>query len=158
MIHITILQLEPNLNVIATAAHVLPPPQHSQNHKQILSYSPNGAAAWVTFTPAWSQIPMTNLIIHLPNYLVKLGRWGVKGNTHIHTHTYQHAHIQLGLGGGCRGRQVHRECEWILTKCTELCPDLASSQLALGHDTGATLDCHPNLSTPTTPHIALQLV
>lgn len=140
MSHIQILQLRPNLHAIATAARLVSSLTHSKpkSHKQILSYATNSGASSVTFTPAWSQIPVTNLITHLPSYLVGLSRWG---------------------GGVSRkakgGRQVHRECEGILTKCNGLRPCLASSQLALGHDTGATLDHHPDLSTLHPPNISL---
>ncbi len=73
---------------------------------------------------------MTNLITHLPNCLVRLGRWGRKGSTDTCMHT--------GSAGGYRGRQVRKECELILVKFIELHPGLASSQLTLGHNTGAT--------------------
>lgn len=85
MIPIKILQLQPNLNAIATAAPLMSslPDNDPRNHKQILSYSTNARAAWVTFSPAWSQIPMTNLITHLPNYLVRLSRWGGGGGGRV---------------------------------------------------------------------------
>jgi len=69
-----------------------------------------------------------------------------------HTHIYAHVRrVNMRLQGS-----LSAQSEWILKKCTELCTGLASSQLALGRDTGATLDHHPTRTTPPM-HIALQL-
>lgn len=92
---------------------------------------------------------MTKLITHLPNYLVRLSRWGAAGACERGALAYVHAHSVSGRPqGSSSATGVRFDTDKVHRVGSRPPPP---SQLALGHGAGATLDHHPDLSTPLKP-------